>query len=134
MFDLDPLLLLPFLLVITLMLLPIISRKMHGPISYIQPNEVAEILSKGTGPAVYDLRSAKDFARGHIPGTINIAPSALADQMRSGGGDAILVCQSDSRSIKLAGRLGKAGLNGVRVLQGGLFRWKRSRLPIVQDG
>jgi rhodanese-related sulfurtransferase len=114
------------------MALPVAMRRLHGPVDFIQPHEVAADLQAGVGPPVLDLRPSRDFARERIPGSENVAPEDVA--ARIGGGDgAVLVCQSDTRAIRTAARLGKAGVGGVRVLQGGLFRWKRSRLPTVKD-
>lgn len=130
MFDLDPLLLLPLALVLGLMALPNISRKLYGPINYVQPNEVAALLQEGNGPPVIDVRSERAFRNEHVPGTAHVAaddvPAFLADKPSG----VILVCQSDSVSVRLAARLRKAGHNGISVMQGGIFRWKRSRLPL----
>lgn len=132
MLNLDPYLLLPLALVLFLMALPILSRKIHGPVSYILANELLQRLKGGEDLALIDLRPKKQFDKRHIDGSVNL--SAQEAEQRLGGEAAsqdikdqtmVIVCASDLQSVKLAGKLGKKGFTGIMVLKGGLYKWKR---------
>ena len=79
-----------------------------------------------------DVRSATEFAAGHIPGAINIP----MDEIESRMGDLrldqpiVLVCQAGTRAAMtrelLAGRV-----RDLRVLTGGTDAWKSAGLPLV---
>jgi rhodanese-related sulfurtransferase len=79
-----------------------------------------------------DVRSATEFAAGHIPAAINIP----MDEIESRIGDLrtdqpiVLVCQAGKRASMtrelLAGRV-----NNLRVLSGGTDAWNAAGLPVV---
>ena len=79
-----------------------------------------------------DVRSATEFAAGHIPGAINIPMEEIESRI----GDLrpenhmVLVCQSGKRaSMTLALLAGRAG--DPCVLRGGTDAWKKAGLPLV---
>ena len=124
------------------MALPILSRSLHGQVNYIIPLDLKKRLDAKEEIVVLDLRSAADFKRAHIVGAINIKPRHLADNFEEelgSGGDLgknkpiVLVCQSDLKSIRTAKVLNRHGRSDVMVMKGGMFRWKRERLPVVKD-
>jgi rhodanese-related sulfurtransferase len=79
-----------------------------------------------------DVRSATEFAAGHIPAAINIP----MDEIESRLGDLrpdppiVLVCQAGTRAELTRGLL--AGRTGdVYVLRGGTDAWRSAGLPLV---
>ena len=126
------------------MALPILSRRLHGHVNYILPLDLKKRLDAKEEVVVLDLRSASDFKRAHIEGAKNIRPRQLADNLEAklgSDGDLgenksiVLVCQSDLssiRTVKVFDRHGRNDLD-VMVMKGGMYRWKRERLPVVKD-
>lgn len=133
--DIAPEVILALLLVGVLMALPVVSRKFYGPVDYVLPRELMVRLDAGERVRVLDIRSPRDFARGHLPGALNVPRQELARRVaRVAGGESeqppVLVCQSDLRSIAAAKRLERSGHGKVVVMKGGMHRWKRDRLPV----
>lgn len=133
MLDLEPFLLLPLALVLLLMAMPVVSRRIWGPATYVPPRDVFTKIEAGDEVAVLDIRSKKAFDEASIPGSINVPPgdveTYVAEQIPSETPVA-LVCQSDLKATKHAARLRKKGFANVAALKGGMFGWKRSKLPV----
>ena len=98
--------------------------------------EVTQLINRGKS-AIVDVRSAAEFAGGHLPGAKNIPLDELAsriaelDKMKSKS--IVVVCQSGTRSARAASVLGKAGFEDVINLDGGLAAWKTQGLPLAKQ-
>ena len=142
MIELEPYLLLPLALVLLLMALPILSRKIRGPVRYEMPADLARRLEAGEEVTLIDLRPEGDFSQGHLAGAINLAPAALDQSITDNWAEmeplkdrpVVVICQSDLKSIAAAKRLERRGFSMVLVLKGGMFRWKREHRPLTSDG
>ena len=141
MFDLDPLLLVPFALVLLLMALPHLSRHFYGRQHLVTTQELVNRLQKAEKPAIIDLRRPKQFAYSHIPGAINLDRQALLSASKNRDSTAaknlfdptaalILVCESDLESRRTARELKWSGIENAEVLSGGMFKWRRDGLPV----
>jgi rhodanese-related sulfurtransferase len=89
------------------------------------------------GSAVIDVRTADQFASGHIVAARNIpAPELLesADKLSPHKKGAVLVCDNGARSAECAAKLRKDGIENVYSLKGGVLAWQQENLPIVRDG
>ncbi len=75
---------------------------------------------------VIDTRDAAQYAKDHIPGAINIDwRQVLAERARIPRDKPVLVyCNSGSLSAQAGFALRVAGLDNVRILQGGFEEWK----------
>ena len=79
-----------------------------------------------------DVRSATEFAAGHIPAAINIPMDEIESRIGDlrAGTHTVLVCQAGKRASMtrelLAGRVGD-----LLVLAGGTDAWKSAGLPLV---
>ncbi len=128
-----------FLAVLVLMALPHVVRKMHGPVDYIQPHELSQMLKSGESLRLLDIRTQKEYASDHIAEAIHLSTDKIADYLVQTKRDeaeptpTILVCQSDLISIRMASRLRKNGIAKVKVMQGGMLRRQRSRLPLQRS-
>ena len=133
--ELMPEVILALLLVGVLLALPVVSRKILGPVDYVLPRELMIRLDAGERVRVFDIRPPRDFANGHLPGALNVPRQELAQRLAETGGTGsgpppVLVCQSDLRSSAAAKKLERSGHGKVVVMKGGMHRWKRDRLPI----
>lgn len=88
-------------------------------------------MSQGRRPQMIDVRSASEYAGGHIPCTFNIPMDqfeARRKDLRFEDG-VVLVCKAGSRAQIVAGWLGADA--SVRVLEGGTDAWTRNGLEVV---
>jgi len=78
---------------------------------------------------ILDVRSPREFARGHIPGARNLPlervgeGAALLGNLK--GARVVCVCATGKRSAIAAVRLKAAGFATVYNLSGGMFFWGR---------
>ena len=100
----------------------------------ISPQELEARVAKGDAPLLVDVRSAEEYAAGHIPGAIHIPYEQVASRASelSGKGEVAMYCQKGPRA-----RLGEAafvGAGGKDVLhvEGGFSAWEAAGLPVVK--
>jgi rhodanese-related sulfurtransferase len=85
------------------------------------------------GALMVDVREPGEYARGHIPGSENVALSRfdLAPLSLGEGQAVVFFCASGNRTSMNAARLAaKAGGAEAYVLQGGISAWGRAGLPV----
>lgn len=101
----------------------------------VAPREAAR-LAAGDPPAkLLDVRSPLEFAQEHIDGAVNIPIDMLAprvEELAAAGAQYIVLCRTGNRSPMAADMLMQGGVHGVRVMDGGMTRWKKERLPVVK--
>ncbi len=101
----------------------------------ISPARLAYRIEAGASPLVLDIRSREDFARGHIPGAINIPvdelPTRLAELPIAKSDEVVVVQQLPwEPGVKLAEEtLRESGYSSVRHLAGQLRKWHAAKLP-----
>lgn len=102
-----------------------------GEIPQVSANDVAERLSQVT---ILDVRSANEWATGHIPGAMHIPLGYLTDRLASIPTDRPLIvqCQSGGRSAIAASLLSRAGRDATN-LTGGITAWAAAGLPIETE-
>jgi rhodanese-related sulfurtransferase len=88
-------------------------------------------IQSGRQPQMVDVRTATEYASGHIPCTVNIPMDQFdarrKDLRRETG--LVLVCKGGRRAQIVAGWLGAQA--DVRVLEGGTDAWVRGGLDVV---
>lgn len=92
----------------------------------ISQSEAQSMMERETGYIILDVRTQKEFARGHIPNAVNIPVEAIGDQPPAGLPDknqlVMVYCRSGNRSKKAASKLAQMGYANV-VEFGGLNTW-----------
>lgn len=75
---------------------------------------------------VIDARDAAQFAKGHIPGAVNIEWRKVLEQREKLPRDkmVLIYCNTGSLSAQAGFALRVAGHDNVRILQGGFEEWK----------
>jgi rhodanese-related sulfurtransferase len=77
-----------------------------------------------------DVRSAAEFAVGHIPGAINVPMEQVEARMGDiGEGPLVVVCEAGTRAAIVAGWL--EAKQPVSVLAGGTAAWRKAGFPLV---
>lgn len=102
---------------------------------YIDVDTVARLLKDSTDTVLIDARTAEEYAAAHALGAINVPIADLPDyaksQMQAGKEELIItMCGSAGRGEKAEAILTELGVQGVRVLSGGLKAWKEAGLPV----
>ena len=109
----------------------LIRRTRQGGITWIDANELQQQMGGGAALTILDVRGLDEFVGelGHIPGAINIPVGDIANRLIEikalGDKPIIMVCKTDKRSARAAELLRNADFADVRVLRGGMERWKQ---------
>jgi len=113
------------------LLLPVLQRR-GARVSQIQ---ATQMMNQGK-TLVLDVRSAEEFASGHLPKAKNIPLPELAQRIaeleKSRNNVVITVCKSGVRSASAVSVLTKAGFAQVFSLEGGTDSWREQGLPIIK--
>jgi phage shock protein E len=103
-------------------------------VSDFSEKDVLGMSEKGKGPVLVDVRSAKEYASGHVPGAINIPVSEVADRLTDlaphKDQGVVLYCEQGGRALRAARILLSAGFPDVRHLEGDMSSWRAAGLPI----
>lgn len=95
----------------------------------IDVDTLAAALEAGEVDVLVDVRTAGEFAAGHVPGAVNIPVSeieARLDELAAyKEGEVHLICQSGGRSSRAAAALAAHGFDAVNV-DGGTGAWTAS--------
>ena len=99
-------------------------------------NEFAELVAD-TNVVVLDVRTAAEFAEGHLERAINIdyhqsdfVEKAMATLPKDR--KIAVYCRSGRRSAGAAGKLGDEGYKLVN-LKGGIIAWKEAGKPVITE-
>jgi len=109
-----------------------------GEAAKIDPQALTERLAWGDQSLlVLDVRTAAEFAEGHVPGARNIPHTDLAarlaelDSARTH--DIVVYCRSGTRSAKALAVLEEAGFKRLFHLQGDYLHWAEAGRPVATD-
>jgi rhodanese-related sulfurtransferase len=99
----------------------------------ISADELAGRIRSGMPPLVLDVRSRDEYAKGHIPGAINVPHDELAARIAelpsAKSREIVVHCQSGRRAQLAEATLHGAGYSNVRDLSGHWQEWQVSELP-----
>ena len=100
-------------------------------------SDVAEIVaSPPQGLVILDIRTADEYAAGHIPGAINIDYYSPDFESKLRELDPtvpyVMYCQSGNRSAKALPLMDSIGFQEVYELDGGISAWAAAGEPIEQ--
>jgi rhodanese-related sulfurtransferase len=102
-----------------------------GDAGEISPHAVLAFEDQASTPLVLDVRSAEEFASGHVPAAINVSHEQVA--ARTGELDpareVVVYCERGTRAAKATEVLRSAGF-AVRHLTGDMSGWREQGLPV----
>ena len=92
------------------------------------------LINSGKAPLIFDVRSGREFIRGHLPGAIHIkffsafwkAKCFLSVRDRS----IIVYCAYGPRAVLARVALRRVGFSDVLLLEQHMSGWRRSAYPI----
>ncbi len=93
---------------------------------------LSEQLLTTTAPTVVDVRSEKEWAAGHIPGSMNLPLIHLRERATeiAKGHPVVVHCEGGYRSAIAASVLAQVGRSDVLDMVGGFKAWAASKLPV----
>ena len=113
------------------LLLPLLQRR-GAKVSQLQ---ATQYINQGK-TLVLDVRSADEFATGHLPNAKNIPLAEINNRLKeiekSKNAVVFTVCATGVRSSNAVSVLNKAGFAQVFSLDGGTEAWKTQGMPIVK--
>jgi rhodanese-related sulfurtransferase len=99
----------------------------------VSANEATLLINREEA-VVVDVRSAAEYAAGHIPGSINVPAERMADKLSEldtyRSRPVIVTCQSGVRAGGACSKLKKGGFERLYELSGGLGSWQQAGLPV----
>ncbi len=100
------------------------------------PLQATQMINRGRGTVVIDVRTPDEFASGHLRDAKNIPLADLSNRIgeldKSKIKTVILVCQNGSRTDKPARLLKSAGFEDIYGLEGGIAAWTAAGLPVTK--
>lgn len=102
----------------------------------IDVNALQDALDAGQVPVLVDVRSAEEYAEGHVPGTTLLPLPELQQRWQEllpyrDQGEVFLICRSGARSMSAAQALLSVGFRPVNVT-GGTMAWANAGKPIAR--
>lgn len=98
----------------------------------IAPSELSARRASSTAPVVIDVRTPQEYAKGHIPGALNIPVDQVANRISEidAPHGVALYCMIGPRARKGEAALLDAGYTSVLHLEGGLAAWQAAGFPV----
>jgi rhodanese-related sulfurtransferase len=97
--------------------------------------QVTQLINRGK-TTVLDVRSAEEFAAGHMRDAKNIPLADLGNRIgeleKAKSRTLVVVCQTGARSDKAVRQLKTAGFEDALSLEGGLTAWTAAGLPVTK--
>jgi len=90
-------------------------------------------MQNGEDPVILDVRSAREYQQGHVPGAVNLPyqqiGQRLAELEQVKDREVIVYCEVGRRARIARSTLQQAGFTNVRHLAGDMAGWRRAGLP-----
>jgi len=101
----------------------------------IAPKAASILADKDAQVRFLDVRSALEFSQAHIKDSINLPIDLLGDkinELSQAKQEYIVLCRTGNRSPMAADMLIQSGIQAVKVMDGGLSRWQKEKLPVIK--
>jgi glyoxylase-like metal-dependent hydrolase (beta-lactamase superfamily II)/rhodanese-related sulfurtransferase len=101
----------------------------------ISPKDAQELVSKDPKVKLLDVRSALEFNETHLKDSMNIPIDMLGLKIKNltqSGESYIVFCRTGNRSPMAADMLLQSGISSVKIMEGGLTRWQKEKLPVIK--
>ncbi len=104
-------------------------------VPHVSADEVKKALDSGEQAVVLDVRTAGEYMRAHIEGSINVSLDMVECDIRKKIPDVstkiYVYCLSGSRSAHAVDRMIMLGYTNVYDMQYGLLGWRAKYFPLV---
>jgi len=114
------------------------SLSSAGEPAKIPPKEASEWLGKTPEAQLLDVRTAEEFAGGHLAKAVLIpwTEPGFEERVRKqleANKPVLVYCRSGRRSAAAASALAKLGFTGIRDLDGGIVAWEKAGEPVIKS-
>ena len=113
---------------------PAASAAAHVATPITQAELLARLDRKDPDLVVLDVRTADEFAAGHVPGARNVSHDLLSSRVADLGDlrdkQVVLYCRSGRRTLLAEQTLRAAGFTRLLHLQGDFLAWEAEHRPI----
>jgi rhodanese-related sulfurtransferase len=100
----------------------------------IMPEQLQSSIDKGEDFFLLDVRTAREFESGHIPGSINIPLDKISSSLnkipQQDEKTIIVYCERGPRARSAQKTLIKSGYSNVLHLKGDMSAWRSRKLPV----
>jgi rhodanese-related sulfurtransferase len=95
--------------------------------------EVSDLIERGAGVHLIDVREESEWVKGHLPGAVHLCKGIIERDIENAIGDhnahIVLYCGGGFRSALAADNLQKMGYTRVESMDGGWRAWTEAMLP-----
>ena len=110
-------------------------RERARGVGAVGAQDVVRLMNQGA--LLLDVRSAEDFAAGHIRGARSVPATQLTGSVdslkRYKDKPVIVYCEQGNSAMGAMRELAQAGFGQVVNLRGGLRAWRAEHLPVARD-
>ena len=110
-------------------------RERARGVGAIGAQDVVRLMNQGA--LLLDVRSAEDFAAGHIRGARSVPATQLSGSVdslkRYKDKPVIVYCEQGATAAAAMRTLAQQGFGQVANLRGGLRAWRAEQLPVARD-
>jgi rhodanese-related sulfurtransferase len=103
----------------------------------LAPQAFADKMKAATGSTLIDVRTAEEFAEGHLAGAKNFDWNGGHFEHQVMGLEktkpVFVYCLKGGRSASAADRLRDLGFTEVYELEGGTAKWQAAKMPLTKD-
>lgn len=100
----------------------------------IQPVELKQQMHSLNPPVILDVRTPREFSKGHVPGAINIPVGELENRLSELSlhktGEVVVYCRSGRRTMIAVKVLQDAGFARILKMEGNMPAWESGGLPV----
>ena len=101
----------------------------------ILPRDASSLLKQDSQAKILDVRSALEFSQVHIEHSLNIPIdiiSAKINELSQSRQNYLVLCHTGNRAAMAADMLIQSGIHTVKVMEGGIIRWQKEKLPVIK--
>jgi glyoxylase-like metal-dependent hydrolase (beta-lactamase superfamily II)/rhodanese-related sulfurtransferase len=101
----------------------------------ISPRDASSFLKQDPQTKILDVRSALEFSQVHIEHSLNIPIdmiSAKINELSQSRQNYLVLCHTGNRAAMAADMLIQSGIHTVKVMEGGIVRWQKEKLPVIK--
>ncbi|MGI9341270.1 MAG: rhodanese-like domain-containing protein [Gammaproteobacteria bacterium] len=103
-------------------------------IDTISVSELAAQIGAASAPVILDVRTAREFDAGHVPGAINVPHTEIPDRIEEisafKNSEVVVYCGSGKRAAMAEADLLAAGFSNIRDLEGHMLEWNAGGFPL----
>lgn len=123
-----------FYLLLFIMLMVACTPAKSKSVNIITQDILVQRIQSDNPPLILDVRTAREYAQGHIPGAINIEHTQLEKQIdklaQHRHQEVVIHCESGGRANIAEEILRNRGFDKILHLEGDMRAWRDNQLPV----